>query len=109
MDIVVVDNDGFKCYKHLQPPEDAQNHHAQFTDPPNTTDDRSSVNTDIELNNLAEPTSLCTRGKRQEGWHRFIGWHYVRRFQSLSEKQNSLEDEYWRERWYVDYSYLYRI
>lgn len=105
VDVVVVDNDGFKCYKNLPPPEDGENHHTRFADLPNTMDDRSSVNTDVELNDLAggDQVSLSAKAKRQERWRRFIGWHYVRRFQSLSKKQKSLEDEYWRERWCVDY------
>jgi hypothetical protein len=105
VDVVVVDNDGFKCYKHLQTPEDRPKQHAQSSDLPDTMDDHASLNTDIELNDLAggDRTSLSAKGKRRERWRRFIGWHYVRRFQSLSEKQKSFEDEYWRERWCVDY------
>lgn len=105
VNLVVVDNDGFKCYKHLQTPEDGPNQHAQHSDLPKAMDDRSSVNTDVELDDLAggDRASLSAKGKRRERWRRFIGWHYVRRFRSLSEKQKSFEDEYWRERWCVNY------
>lgn len=62
----------------------------------------SSVNTDLEMNyvDANDPTGLSKAALRKARWQRFLGWDHVRRFSSLSEKQKSLEDEYWRERWF---------
>lgn len=100
VDVVVVENGGFKCYKPAALDE-AQPRSTGSSQSVHDKGDTSSVNTDLEMNDVAgrDPTTLPTSARGGDGWRRFVGWHYVRRFGDLSEKQKNLEDNYWRDRW----------
>lgn len=100
VDVVVVENGGFKCYKPATMNE-AQSDPITASKSAHDKGDASSVNTDLEMNDVAgrDPTTLPTSAHRRDRWKRFVGWHYVQRFGDLSEKQKHLEDNYWRDRW----------
>lgn len=110
VDVVVVENGGFKCYKPAELDE-AQSHPLSSSQPVHDKGDASSVNSDLEMNDVAgrDPTTLPTNPRGGDGWRRFVGWHYVRRFGDLSEKQKHLEDNYWRDRWCGHFSAFYPI
>lgn len=122
--MVVVENDGFDCYKPAEdslatkhePPTPTRTAFPEPFVPGNThrysshehsssekmTESAKTSDTDLEMNNLSLPTIRGVRNRkpsRKERYLRIIGW--IRRFSSLSAEEQHLEDEYWKEHWCV--------
>lgn len=103
VDVIVVENSGFKCYKPVHVIGETPLQATHSTTLSDANDDKLSVNTDVEMGRSV----LGSNKERSQGWMRFFDCEHVRRFGSLGESQKKLEDRYWSDRWY-EYSYRLR-
>lgn len=126
VDVVVVENEGFRCYKPILFPQSegdtpassgTAHHDSNSSGNGNHSnsegrypsrkraDSVKTMNTDLEMNDFTLPGSSHKPGERRatrrERCLRYLGWDHVRKFSTLSAEEKHLEAEYWKERWFV--------